>query len=250
MSQIYDCHTHVASLEDLKFYQTYGIIPCLNVSSLAEYEATTQWQADLANSSDNPLPVFISVGCHPWRADRFEQDFENQYEELIKHAHVVGEIGLDSVWADLPMAVQERRFLQSLDLAVKHQKPILLHTKGQEERICQLLQGRQVPIIVHWYSCREHVADYLELGARFTIGPAVLIDPVVQDLVRAVPLERLLLETDGREALEWLMERALSHQEMNDLLATAIKTIASLKQLPVSQVQSQLTRNACQLLMT
>lgn len=250
MNQFYDCYTHVASLEDLKFYQTYGIIPCLNVSSLAEYEMITQWQADLANQSGYLLPAALSVGCHPWRADRFEQDFENQYEELIKQAMLVGEIGLDRVWTDLPLSVQECRFLQSLELAVKHQKPILLHTKGCEGDILSLLQGIEVPIIVHWYSCRAYVADYLALGAYFTIGPAVLTDPVVQALVREVPLERLLLESDGRAVLDWLVAKKLSYPEMRDLLVATVETIASLRQLSVSQVQRQLAQNAYQLLMT
>lgn len=240
----YDCHTHVSCLEDLAFYYERGIVPCINVASRAEYEQVIAWEAQLDRYYPNPISLHLSIGIHPWRADRVAEDFGEDYENLLAQADCVGEIGLDSVWTELPLDIQEEAFVTSLQLAHQLQKSIILHTKGQEGRICQLLQGCQVPVIVHWYACAEHVQDYLDLGATFTIGPAVLTDPLVQDLVRQVPLNRLLLETDGREALEWLVDRSLSPAEMEDLVFQTLGAIAELKDLLLSTVQTQLAQNA------
>lgn len=244
MSQLYDCHTHVSCLEDLAFYYERGIVPCINVASRAEYEQLLAWKAQLDRQYPIPIPIHTSIGIHPWRADRVAEDFGQDYECLLSQADCIGEIGLDSVWTEVPLAVQEEAFVTSLQLAHQFQKPVILHTKGQEGRICQLLQGCQVPVIVHWYACAEHVQDYLDLGATFTIGPAVLTDPVVQNLVRQVPLNRLLLETDGREALEWLVDRSLSPAEVEDLISQTLGAIAELKDLSLSTVQTQLAHNA------
>lgn len=244
MSQLYDCHTHVTCLEDLAFYYERGIVPCINLSSRAEYEQVLAWKAQLDRKYPNSISIHFSVGIHPWRADRVGEDFREDYECLLAQADCIGEIGLDSVWTDVPLAVQEGAFVTTLQLAHQLQKPVILHTKGQEGRICQILQGYQVLVMVHWYVCPDYVQDYLDLGAYFTIGPAVLTDPVVQDLVRQVPLNRLLLETDGREALEWLVDRSLSPAELEDLISQTLGAIAELKDLPLSTVQTQLAHNA------
>lgn len=244
MSQLYDCHTHVTCLEDLAFYYERGIIPCINVASRMEYEQVLAWKAQLDKEYPDSIPLYLSVGIHPWRSDQVAEDFGEGYENLLSQADCIGEIGLDGVWTDVPLAVQEEAFLTSVQLAHKLQKPVILHTKGQEKCICHLLQGCQEPVIVHWYACADHVQDYLDLGAYFTIGPAVLTDPLVQDLVRQVPLNRLLLETDGREALEWLVVRPLSPAAVEGLITQTLGKIAELKNQSLSTVRAQLSINA------
>lgn len=70
----------------------------------------------------------------------------------MARAALVGEIGLDSVWCDTPMAAQRKVFAAQLDWAAAHGKGIVLHTKGCEMEIAKAVEGFPHPVIVHWYS--------------------------------------------------------------------------------------------------
>lgn len=242
MSQLYDCHTHIDNREDLVFYYEQGVTPWVNIASLAEYEQIKAWQTELEQVYGH-LPIRYSVGVHPWRADQLDVDFADRYEELVAQAAAIGEIGLDSIWSDLSLDLQEQCFRYSLDLAAAVNKPVILHTKGQEGQVAAILQDYAVRVIVHWYSSLDHVADYLDLGAYFTIGPAVLTDPVVQELVSVLPLDRILLESDGRSALEWLLARPVSDSDWASLMNQTLEKIAELTNTSVATIKNQLSQN-------
>ena len=72
--------------------------------------------------------VIPTAGLHPWYADQYTvQDME----PYIRRCPVVGEIGMDSVWCQVPLPVQERVFREQLAMACSLKKPVVLHTKGQ-----------------------------------------------------------------------------------------------------------------------
>ena len=53
---------------------------------------------------------------------------------------MVGEIGMDSVWCQVPLPIQERVFREQLAMACSLKKPVVLHTKGQEKAIASILK--------------------------------------------------------------------------------------------------------------
>lgn len=80
--------------------------------------------------------------------------------------------GMDSVWCDIPLDIQQKRLEEQLQIAADLKKPVLLHTKGQEKRIAELLRGFPYHICAHWYSGTEQdLEPYLDLGCYFTLGP-------------------------------------------------------------------------------
>ena len=79
---------------------------------------------------------------------------------------------MDSVWCDIPLDIQQKRLEEQLQIAADLKKPVLLHTKGQEKRIAELLRGFPYHICVHWYSGTEQdLEPYLDMGCYFTLGP-------------------------------------------------------------------------------
>ena len=54
---------------------------------------------------------------------------------LLKQASIIGEIGMDSVWCDVDLEIQKEVFEKQLQLAKEWDKPVILHTKGQEKTI-------------------------------------------------------------------------------------------------------------------
>ena len=141
--------------------------------------------------------VCCSFGLHPWKADRFRVE---DMLPFIGRCRVLGEIGLDSVWCDVPLCVQERVFIDQLALAARRNMPVILHTKGQERRILELIGQFPNTYLVHWYSCPKDIDRYVALGCYFTLGPFSREDDPV---LRHAPLNRILTESDGPDAISW-----------------------------------------------
>ncbi len=146
------------------------------------------------------LPVF---GLHPWHADQWNVEDMMPYLEKCR---VIGEIGMDSLWSDVPLERQREVLEKQLQLAAEWKKPVVLHTKDQEREILELIRRYPNTYLVHWYSADHDLDGYLDLNCYFSIGPDVVWNPAVQQVARRVPENRILLETDGMDAVKWAWE--------------------------------------------
>ena len=174
----------------------------------------------LALRGENHL---VSCGLHPWQADRFTVADMLPY---IRQSAALGEIGLDSVWTDVDMDIQRRAFTEQLDLAQRLGMPVILHTKGMEGEIARTLRPFIVPKLVHWYSCEDYLDEYIDQGCWFTVGPDHAGNPAVQAVIRRVPLDRLLTETDGLDAVAWALNRPATPDMIGETLRGELRAIA------------------------
>ena len=241
MDTIYDLHSHIKDIEELETYLSQGIVPLVNCRSLGEF---LDYSSFINETSYDSSEVLYSIGLHPHDADRILYNFSNKYEDLIRKAPIVGEIGMDSCWTDLDRKTQETSFLYSLGLAKKYNKPVVLHTKGMEREILEIIQDFDLTYIVHWYGCSDYQEDYRNLGVYFTIGPAIFSDPDVEKLVSNVDLDKLLLETDGIEALRWLDEEHFDKRRLRDNLEDVYRKIAEIKALDYEFVKNTIVNTS------
>lgn len=152
--------------------------------------------------ADSILPTY---GLHPWHADQYQVEEMSTY---LESCPVIGEIGLDDVWCKVPLDIQEAVFTEQLEIALRLHKPVILHTKGQEKRTSQLIKKYPNTYMVHWYSAPANPLDYFSQDCYFSIGPDLWWNENVRQVVSSVPLERLLIETDGMSAVKWAYEDA------------------------------------------
>lgn len=188
----------------------------------------------LGEKSDS---VIVCCGLHPWHAEKFSVRDMLPY---IEQCPVLGEIGLDSVWTDADMDVQRKAFHEQLELAQRLNKPVVLHTKGMEAEIARAIAPYSVRKLVHWYSCEEYLDLYLEQDCYFTVGPDFAVNPAVQQVIRRAPLNRLLTETDGMEAVEWALGRAVLPEE---ILSAGLKAIADVKGISEEEAEETVYAN-------
>ncbi len=233
-----DAHTHIhfSQYEQAAQLARKGLWQLVTATSPAEWDCVL----DLARTSPRIIPT---CGLHPWYADAFDP---NSLEVCLKQAPIIGEIGLDRVWTDVPLVQQQEAFIYQLELAVDLGKPLILHTKGAEVEVLQELR-RCGPdrAIVHWYSGDARLLPaYIELGCYFTLGPDIHTNPAVQAVCRQVPLERLLTETDGIEAVEWAQGKPCSLEDVPEVLLRIIDTAATLRGLAPVQMQERVYANA------
>ena len=171
-----------------------------------------------------PGRVLVCCGVHPWNADRVTPD---EMLPFIRRSVALGEIGMDSVWTDADMAVQQKVFIEQLELAQQLNLPVILHTKGMEREIARILRDYTVPKMVHWYSCEEFLDDYLEQGCWFTVGADHETNPAVRAVLRRVPLDRILTETDGLGAVAWALRRPVAVGEIGNVICGELRAIAA-----------------------
>ena len=225
---MHDAHYHY-SKQIMVLQNEYGISGICNVANKNEQ----------AIIDENKL--FYSCGVHPWNASL---DTLESMLPLLKQAPIIGEIGMDSIWCDVDLHIQKEVFEKQLQFAKEWNKPVILHTKGQEKTILDLIRKYPNTYIVHWYGCMDYVNEYDEVVSYFTIGPSIGKEVEVTRLVEQVSIDKLLMESDGIEAVKW----AIDSDDYLAVLKNEITVVASLKNQSYSEVESILDHNFSKLI--
>lgn len=227
-----DMHSH--SDGDVTFIeeqQRAHIATTLNATTSAEFHFNEKY----AGSHQ-----LLSYGVHPWETRRQRID-----EQLLSKVAIIGEIGLDTVWTDVPLSVQRSVFLQQLHIANDLQRPVILHTKGCESEILNdINELPDLTVLVHWYSSAKLQAAYIARpNSYFSIGPDVLTDEVVQTFAQKVPLSQLFIESDGLESFQWVLKRDVHINEYAGLLKQVYQKVADLRAMSVTKLEAQIEEN-------
>ncbi len=147
--------------------------------------------------------IFAAVGVHPHDAKNVKETDWTTLEKLLDESKVValGEIGLDFYKEYSPHGVQETVFRRQLDLAFKHQKPVVIHCREAHEKCLGILKGynRNIVGVAHCFSGSSEVAnEYLALGLKLSFAGPITFPKATQlrEVARGIGLEDLMLETD------------------------------------------------------
>lgn len=235
---LHDAHVHIecdALVDEMKLHQIEAIA---NASNLKEYQ-------DLKKLKKRWNHLFISAGIHPWNTDKM--NFEDM-KTVLEEALIIGEIGLDDVWCECDVNRQKQIFEQQLAYASQAHKPVILHLKGMEKEALSFLKKYPNHYLVHWYSCNEYLKDYIDLDCYFTIGPSIGIDEAVNQVACQIPLNRMLIETDGINAAAWADGKPKTVKDYSNILIRSIEEIVRIRNIETETLQSQLQNNFHQFL--
>ena len=153
-----------------------------------------------------PDRLVSTCGVHPHHASDWDEATLGELEALAQSPWVraIGETGLDFNRNYSPRDTQERAFEQQLELAARLQMPLFCHQHDAHERFVELLRARRDRlgrVVVHCFTDRENaLVDYLDLDCYIGITGWICDERrglELQRLVRLIPAERLLLETDA-----------------------------------------------------
>jgi TatD DNase family protein len=193
-----DVHTHLDELDNLsealqeaKIAGIKGIIGVgVNVDSDKKI---------LEIAEENHGYVYPALGYHPWqmREDEVEENLSFIREHIDKYI-ALGEIGLDykiKVKKDLQWKV----FGELLDIALEHDKPIIVHCRFSYRKALEMVVGKGIKrSVFHWYSGPlDFLEEILNNGYFISATPALVYSPPHQEAIKRAPLERILLETDS-----------------------------------------------------
>jgi len=211
--------------------------------------ASTLEEADRLHALAAPQPqVCTTVGLHPHEAARFAGDLAPYRERLARPRTVaVGEIGLDYHYDRAPRDVQRRVFQAFLKLAAETGLPCVIHCREACDDCLALLDDSLPaghPFELHSYTDSVEGLDRaLSRGARVSFNGIVTFRNAdnVRAALAAVPLDRLLLETDSPYLTPHPRRRERNQPACLPLIGEAV---ARLKGVTVEALARATTANA------
>ena len=249
---IFETHAHYDDerfTEDqdalIKSMPEKGIGRIINVGSSIESTKTT---LELAKKYDY---VYAAVGVHPSDIDGLNEDTfawlkeQTAWEKTV----AIGEIGLDYYWDNEP-EVQERQrewFRRQMELAREVNLPVIIHSRDAAEdtmRLIKEIHAQEIPGVIHCYSySREMAQEFIKMGYYIGVGGVVTFKNAkkLKETVEAIPLERILLETDC-PYMAPEPHRGTRNDSSN--IPYVIAKIAELKQVSEAEVERVTEQNA------
>ncbi len=245
LSGIFDTHSHY---DDEKFNEISQEL----LSELFDLglEGIITCGCDI-NSSKNAIKLsekyekmYAAVGFHPECLPDEEPNL-TELEKLIKEPKVValGEIGLDYHW-DTPKELQFKWFRAQLELANQLQIPVIIHDREAHADTLAFLNEFKPKGVMHCFSgSREMATELLKIGLYIGIGGVVTFKNARKtvEVVEALPLDRLLLETDCPYLAPEPFRGKLCH---SGHIAFTAKKIAEIKNLSEEEIRNASFQNA------
>ena len=206
MTEWFDSHCHVdeeAFDEDreevLSRMKANGVTRCAVIGSDME---TSRRAAAFAAAHSG---VVAAGGFHPHEASRFRESNLDELREMYQKGRIraIGEIGLDFYYDHSPRDVQREVCIRQMELAWELKAPVAYHIRDAHQEMLEIMKGMKARLtggIIHCFSGSAEIAkEYLKLGYYISFaGPLTFKKaPRLQEAVKLVPKDRLLIETDS-----------------------------------------------------
>lgn len=150
--------------------------------------------------------IYCSVGVHPHEAGKGAIVTVEELVEKASRPKVIGlgETGLDYYYEHSPRKEQQESFRHHIAAARQTGLPVIIHTRDAEEDTLAILEEEMkrgtFKGLIHCFTSSKHLADKcIELGFYISLSGILTFKKAMdlQDAVRGLPLERLLVETDA-----------------------------------------------------
>ncbi|HYC43592.1 MAG TPA: TatD family hydrolase [Noviherbaspirillum sp.] len=195
--------------------------------------------------------VYASVGVHP----DYEETPEVSVDDLVRlsqHPKIVGigETGLDYYRLEGDLEWQRERFRTHIRAARATGKPLIIHTRAASEDTIRIMREEGAGTdaggaggVMHCFTESQQVAEAaMEMGFYISFSGIVTFKNAkdLQAVARAVPLERMLIETDAP-----YLAPVPHRGKMNEpgLVCHVAEFLSKLKELPLEEVAQTTTNN-------
>jgi TatD DNase family protein len=249
-----DTHCHLDQILEKLGVETYAELRrqffppefegCLTIS--CDPEAIDPTLALLENEG-----VHASFGIHPHDAAKYTPEVEARIAAALRHPKCAayGEIGLDYHYDFSPREAQRDVFVRQLGIGIAAGKPLVIHTREAEEDTLALMRAhvpRDWPVHVHCFTssralAESLLADFSNLCIGFTGIVTFKNAGDLRDTARIVPLDRMLVETDGPYLAPEPWRGKPAHPGH---IPRILEKLAEVRGLPVEEVAAATRANA------
>ena len=246
---IFDTHAHYDDeqfnedrVELLNSMEEQGVGTIVNVSA-----AYNSCRKVIALAKEYPF-VYAAVGIHPDEVGCLNEENFAQMKELFKEEKVVavGEIGLDYYWEkeERARARQQVVFARQMELARELKLPVIVHDRDAHADCMEIT--RRYPDVIGVYHCYaghiEMARELLERGYYLSFTGVITFKNAKKaiEVIREVPIERLMVETDS----PYMAPEPFRGRRNSSLyIYRMAEKIAEIKGMPVEDVERITTEN-------
>ncbi|MCL1636066.1 TatD family hydrolase [Luteimonas sp. SX5] len=190
----------------------------------------------LALAQAHPGFLYATAGVHPHHAVEYTDEADAEIRALHAHAEVVavGECGLDYFRDFSPRPAQRKAFERQLQIGVDTGKPLFLHQRDAHADFMAAMKnfdGRLGPAVVHCFTgTRQELFDYLDQDWYVGITGWLCDERRglhLRELVKSIPANRLMIETDAPYLLPRTVKPQPSHRRNEPMyLAHIVEELA------------------------
>ena len=200
---------------------------------------------EIANRYEN---IYVTIGYHPDQVDLIsDKDLEN-LENLLKNEKVVGigEIGLDYHYDSSKKNEQIKLFEKQLELAVKYELPVVIHSRDATMDTINTLKKYRVNGIIHAFSGSLETAQiYIKMGFLLGIGGVVTFkNSKLYEVIENIGVNNIVLETDSPYLTPHPYRGKQNSSKYIPVIAERISEITNISLEDVGNITSN---NACSL---
>lgn len=217
-----------------------NIIAITNTLNPKNYE----YAKSLFKNTTQIIPI---PGLYPQDAEKIEESKFQAYLNKIEQENplAIGEVGLDRHHTKDPKLwqIQENRLKKLIELAIKLNKPIIIHTRGAEEQTIQIIKEytqktKYRKFILHCFSGKKKLINEIKtLNIYCSVPLIVLSTTSFQLLVKMLPVTQLLAETDS----PYLNPKKERNSPLN--IPLIYGEIAKIKGLDPKEIETIIYRN-------
>ncbi len=191
--QLVDAHCHLHEFLDFRIRE---LAEKFTIVAVSDDEPSSKRTLELAEKYDTVIPC---IGVHPWCADKVTMDEVERVCKLADKAMCIGEVGLDTKFVPDTIEKQREIFLKFLRIAKEYSLPMNIHSAGAWREVYELILKYDIErAVFHWYTGPlDLLEDIIKHGFYISINAAVKIQKKHQEVARRVPLDNMLVESDG-----------------------------------------------------
>ncbi|MDE6775709.1 MAG: TatD family hydrolase [Ruminococcus sp.] len=200
---IFDTHAHYADHAfDADRHEILEKLPETGVSLVMLASSCAEDIAGNAAISEQYDYIYTSAGVHPEFADSVSDDYLDIIRETVRKypkLKAIGEIGLDYHYDGYDRAKQIKLFEEQIVFANENNLPVIVHSRDACEDTLNILKKYKPRGVVHCFSgSAETAQEILKLGMYIGFTGVITFKNAKKALkaLEAVPLDRLVLETD------------------------------------------------------
>jgi TatD DNase family protein len=217
--------------------------------------SSTRQAIELART--HPGRLFATAGVHPHHATDLTDELLAELERLARQPEVVavGECGLDYFRNFSPPTAQRTAFHRQLELAARVRKPVFLHERDAHEDFVAIVREHRASLVggvAHCFTGNQaQLHRYLEMDLAIGMTGWICDErrgAHLAPLMREIPADRLLLETDGPYLLPRNLHPKPTTRRNEPAYLTYVATaVASARGEPVQAIADSTTAAAREL---
>lgn len=250
LETIIDTHIH---LTDPK-YQELGLEKVINQSKSAGVDTLICCGTTLEDSinakkiADAHDSVYWALGWHPHEADNFSvtdlTKINNEIKKNDPKLIAIGEIGLDYYYTHSSKKQQKKVFEDMLALAERYNLPVIIHCREAVSDSLKILNKFKLKnIIAHSFTgTKKELNQFLERNAFISVNGMITFKKAenIKEITKNVPLDRLLIETDGPYLAPTPYRGKVN---LPEYCPKILKAIAETKQIPIEHAAKKIREN-------